>query len=255
MAAALPELPYACGLATASALVHDAVVDPLVAVDGAVPVRDVTVRAAAVDHLCEAYALRVEHEGRALVFSGDTGPCPGLVELARGADVLLCESSWPHVTDRWTEPPTGVHLSARQAGEREVRTYRLASVLELMPGRATFRRPAGFELARYWAEASARFEAELRPLQAQVWVSARARGWLVHARSPFEELPVPAGGRAGWHLVRLAVESVEHGARQVLGLGGEAEVVEPAALRERVAALAGQIQRAHRTRRRRASAA
>ena len=31
--------------------------------------------------------------------------------------MLLCESSWPHVTDRWTEPPTGVHLSARQAGE------------------------------------------------------------------------------------------------------------------------------------------
>ncbi|MGE3287070.1 MAG: MBL fold metallo-hydrolase [Pseudonocardia sp.] len=82
-----------------------------------VPVREVTVRAAAVDHLCEAYALRVEHEGSSLVFSGDTGPCTGLVELARGADVLLCESSWPHVTDRWTEPPTGVHLSARQAGE------------------------------------------------------------------------------------------------------------------------------------------
>lgn len=82
-----------------------------------VEVRDVTVRAAAVDHLCEAYALRIEHDGRSLVFSGDTGPCDGLVELARGADVLLCEASWPHVTDRWTEPPSGVHLSARQAGE------------------------------------------------------------------------------------------------------------------------------------------
>ena len=44
LAAALPELPYACGLATATALVHDAVVDPLVALDGAIPVRDVTVR-------------------------------------------------------------------------------------------------------------------------------------------------------------------------------------------------------------------
>lgn len=80
-------------------------------------VGDVTVRAARVDHLCEAYALRIEHAGRSLVYSGDTGPCPGLVELARGADVLLCEASWPHVTSFWTEPPTGVHLSARQAGE------------------------------------------------------------------------------------------------------------------------------------------
>lgn len=188
-----------------------------------------------------------------------------LAEVAQavweGRRIRVRYASWQRTTWRELEPlglvlKAGVwYIAARQAGEREVRTYRLASVLELMPGRATFRRPAGFELARYWAEASARFEAELRPLQAQVWVSARARGWLVHARSPFEELPVPAGGRAGWHLVRLAVESVEHGARQVLGLGGEAEVVEPAALRERVAALAGQIQRVHRTRRRRASAA
>jgi ribonuclease BN (tRNA processing enzyme) len=82
-----------------------------------VPVAGVTVRAGAVDHLCEAYGLRVDHGGRSLAYSGDTGPCAGLVELARGADVLLCEASWPHVTSRWTEPPTGVHMSARQAGE------------------------------------------------------------------------------------------------------------------------------------------
>jgi ribonuclease BN (tRNA processing enzyme) len=79
---------------------------------------DVTLRAARVDHPCPAYALRVEHEDVSLAYSGDTGPCPGLVELARGADVLLCEASWPHVfPGKWTEPPPGVHLSGRQAGE------------------------------------------------------------------------------------------------------------------------------------------
>jgi ribonuclease BN (tRNA processing enzyme) len=82
-----------------------------------VEVAEVTVRAGAVDHPCEAYALRVEHEGRSLVYSGDTGQCAGLIETARGADVLLCEATWPHVTDRWDEPPPGVHLSGRQAGE------------------------------------------------------------------------------------------------------------------------------------------
>jgi len=70
-------------------------------------------RTAAVEHPCEAYALRVEHGGRSLVYSGDTGPCTGLVELARDADVLLCEASWPH-SDAM---PNGVHLSGRQAGE------------------------------------------------------------------------------------------------------------------------------------------
>jgi ribonuclease BN (tRNA processing enzyme) len=80
-------------------------------------VAGVTLTARRVDHLCEAYGLRVEHEGRSLVYSGDTGPCDSLVELARGADVLLCEATWPHATSRWEEPPPGVHLSGRQAGE------------------------------------------------------------------------------------------------------------------------------------------
>jgi ribonuclease BN (tRNA processing enzyme) len=85
---------------------------------GAADVAGVTLRAAAVDHPCPAFALRLEHDGASLVYSGDTGPCRALVKLARGADVLLCEASWPHVVPgRWTEPPPGVHLSGRQAGE------------------------------------------------------------------------------------------------------------------------------------------
>ncbi|HVE96405.1 MAG TPA: MBL fold metallo-hydrolase [Pseudonocardiaceae bacterium] len=71
------------------------------------------VRAAPVDHPCEAYALRISHAGRTLVYSGDTGPCPQLVELANGADVLLAEASWP---DR-PGNPRGIHLSGRDAGE------------------------------------------------------------------------------------------------------------------------------------------
>ncbi len=77
----------------------------------------VTLTARRVDHLCEAYGLRVDAGGRSLVYSGDTGPCSALVELARGADVLLCEATWPHVSVEWEEPPPGVHLSGRQAGE------------------------------------------------------------------------------------------------------------------------------------------
>lgn len=81
-------------------------------------VAGLTVRVRAMDHLCEAYGLRVEHAGASLVYSGDTGPCAELVELARGADVLLCEATWPH-TGVWgaAGPPPGVHLSGRQAGE------------------------------------------------------------------------------------------------------------------------------------------
>ena len=77
-----------------------------------------TLTARRVDHLCESYALRVEQGGHSLAYSGDTGPCDALVELAQDADVLLCEATWPHVMPQWgREPPTGVHLSGRQAGE------------------------------------------------------------------------------------------------------------------------------------------
>lgn len=69
--------------------------------------------AAAVAHPCESYALRLTHAGASLVYSGDTGPCSALVELAEDADLLLCEASWPH--DPAARP--GVHLSGRQAGE------------------------------------------------------------------------------------------------------------------------------------------
>lgn len=78
----------------------------------------VDVLARRVDHVVESYGLRLEFGGRSLVYSGDTGPSDALVELAHGADVLLCEASWPHVWPGCTEgPPPGVHLSGREAGE------------------------------------------------------------------------------------------------------------------------------------------
>ena len=73
----------------------------------------VTVTAQPVVHPCAAYALRVEHRGTVLTYSGDTAACAGLVEAARDADLFLCEASWPHGDGN----PAGVHLSGREAGE------------------------------------------------------------------------------------------------------------------------------------------
>lgn len=68
---------------------------------------------ARVAHPCEAYALRVECGGRSLVYTGDSGPCPSLTELATHADLLLAEATWTHDESR----PPDLHLSGRQAGE------------------------------------------------------------------------------------------------------------------------------------------
>lgn len=52
------------------------------------------VSAVRVDHLAEgtfSVGYRVESGGKAIVVSGDTRPCRGLVELGRGADILVHE--------------------------------------------------------------------------------------------------------------------------------------------------------------------
>ncbi|RKE19240.1 MBL fold metallo-hydrolase [Streptomyces sp. TLI_171] len=73
-----------------------------------------TVTAARVNHLdCEAYGFRIEAGGRSLVYSGDTGVCPELVELARDTDLFLCEAAY---TDG-KETFDSIHLNGRQAGE------------------------------------------------------------------------------------------------------------------------------------------
>lgn len=51
-----------------------------------------TLTSRAVTHGMPAFAVRVEAGGRALVYSGDTAPCPALTSLAEGCDLLLCES-------------------------------------------------------------------------------------------------------------------------------------------------------------------
>lgn len=75
------------------------------------------VTAARVSHPVEAYGFRVEYGGRVVTYSGDTGECEALVDLARDADLFLCEASF---LDR-PNLPSGVHLTARQAAEHAAR--------------------------------------------------------------------------------------------------------------------------------------
>jgi ribonuclease BN (tRNA processing enzyme) len=84
---------------------------------GTVHIGSVRMTAWPVDHPTAAFGLRIEHDGRSLAYTGDTGPCEALDELAHGAGVLLAEASWTDGPDR----PEGVHLSGRQAGRLAAR--------------------------------------------------------------------------------------------------------------------------------------
>ncbi|MEU7301124.1 MBL fold metallo-hydrolase [Streptomyces sp. NPDC007206] len=67
--------------------------------------------ARAVAHDTEAYGLRAECQGSVLAYSGDSGPCPTLAELALRADLFLCEADID--THREGEQ---VHLTPEDAG-------------------------------------------------------------------------------------------------------------------------------------------
>jgi len=71
------------------------------------------VRAQRVAHPIEAYGIRLEAGGASLVYSGDTGPCRALDELAGGAHVLLAEASFVH----GRENPRDLHMTGREAGQ------------------------------------------------------------------------------------------------------------------------------------------
>ncbi|MEV3872559.1 MBL fold metallo-hydrolase [Streptomyces sp. NPDC049906] len=72
-----------------------------------------TVRTERVAHPVEAYGIRVEHGGRSLTYSGDTGACTALDELAAGTDLFLCEAAFT----AGKEDVPDLHLNGREAGE------------------------------------------------------------------------------------------------------------------------------------------
>jgi ribonuclease BN (tRNA processing enzyme) len=88
------------------------------------------VTTARVAHPVEAHAVRLSAGGRSLVYSGDTARSDALVGLARDCDLLLCEASWPSEP----EPPPGIHLTGREAGDHAARAAAGRLVLtHLMP--------------------------------------------------------------------------------------------------------------------------
>ena len=72
------------------------------------------------DHMnnpVETFGFRLEHAGRSLTYSADTGESAALEGLARDTDLMLCEASFLDAAGL----PRGVHLTARQAAEHATR--------------------------------------------------------------------------------------------------------------------------------------
>ncbi|HKU95503.1 MAG TPA: WYL domain-containing protein, partial [Vineibacter sp.] len=156
--------------------------------------------------------------------------------------------SWNAVTTREIEPfglvlKAGVWYVVARAGGK-LRTYRLSNILELSVLDARFHRPAEFDLAQHWAVSTQSFETQIYRDTALLRASPQGLK-LLAGLSP---AVADAVGRAtqapdadGWVRVVIPIESVEHAAHELLKLRAEAEVLGPAALRQRLAATARQL--------------
>ncbi|MFF4711603.1 helix-turn-helix transcriptional regulator [Streptomyces eurythermus] len=132
------------------------------------------------------------------------------------------------------------YLCARVAGNGSFRTYRIDRFTAVDPLGEEFDRDPEFDLPGFWAEQAERFALSILRAEVVVRLSPEGVRRLPHAVDPLAAraaLAEPgAPDPAGWVTVTLPVESEEVAHEQLTALGPEAEVLAPAALRERFAA-------------------
>ena len=84
---------------------------------------ELIIKSAPTNHTDGSLAYRVEAEGRALVYSGDTDESDSLVELAQGADLLVLECANPFKVPGHLTPPEAGRLAAQAGVSRLVLSH------------------------------------------------------------------------------------------------------------------------------------
>ena len=107
----------------------------------------------------------------------------------------------------------------------------------------TFERPAGFDLAAWWAQSLERFEASLPLREARIRLSAYGARRLTGPGQALAAAATP--GDDGWREVTVPVEALDTAAAHFLALGRHVEVLEPPALRARLRDLAADVVARH----------
>lgn len=179
-------------------------------------------------------------------------PTPHLSALARAVwEDRLVEVRYR----RWKAPrevsrllaPLGVVLKAGRwylvAGSGEqVRTYRVGAVLDVVVRDERCERPEGFDLAAYWRDWTQRYERDVYRDEARVRMTVAALEFMPYVFPPAMSRAARAAAgepdEDGWVHTTVPIESVRHGHVELLKLGAEVEVLDPAELRDRFTATA-----------------
>jgi predicted DNA-binding transcriptional regulator YafY len=175
--------------------------------------------------------------------------------LARVADAVWNQHRLRLRYRRWKTPtpvtrtldPLGLVLKAGNwyliaRSEGGDRTYRVDRILELETLEEVFDRPGDFDLAEFWRAHLDRLRSTMFSGEAVVRFSPEGMRRLLHLVTPavIQAARDNAGepDEAGWVRTVIPIESVRHAHAELMRFGGEAEVLEPAELRDRMVASA-----------------
>jgi predicted DNA-binding transcriptional regulator YafY len=127
--------------------------------------------------------------------------------------------------------------------DREIRTYRVPKITSAVLAEHTFERLRGFDLAAHWASACDRFFAT-RPVYP---VLLRVRTPAVHRLSwaPGTTITKVAERADGWSDATMTFENAFEAATFLLGMAGDAVVVAPDELRDRIRTAADRLALLH----------
>ncbi len=124
------------------------------------------------------------------------------------------------------------------------RTYRVSRVARVIALDERFDRPAEFDLAAFWTESSSAYERDTPNVEVVLRIAGdrlpRLHG--VVGDRPFDTMERLADPDPdGWLRVRLKLDWPNEVVSQILAVGPDCELVEPAELREKIGAQARRV--------------
>lgn len=125
------------------------------------------------------------------------------------------------------------YLAARCEGE--LRTYRAARFLQATVLDEAFERPKGFDLAAFWARSASEFVSALPAFRLVGRVAPELLPRLPYVGRFSKVERVEQADADGWHRVLVRVQTEDEAIEYALGLAPRFELLEPTALRARLA--------------------
>ena len=150
-----------------------------------------------------------------------------------------------------TLQPLGLVLKAGiwyvvAASDGQIRTYRVARFRRATAVDEHFQRPQSFDLGAYWADSTAAYEEHAERIEITLRIAPSAIDILAElagsaAVRQAERLTPPEGDPDGWEVLRLRMDWPLEVPARLVALGADAELLEPAEMRLRIAEIARQV--------------